>query len=64
MVMQATKVSTICGMCFGAYMESREEYTRFMERNKHEMFQHPRAAQSALMVSAMVTFANVKMPLI
>lgn len=44
----ASMFATLTGALIGAYKVSRDEFTRFMAVNKHEMFKHPREAQKSL----------------
>lgn len=44
----ATKISFILGFVTGAYQDSKEVFTKFMEQNKQTMFKHPREAQAIL----------------
>jgi len=62
-VSQCTVASVVIGGIIGSYLDSQRDMKIFLERNKHEMFRHPREAQSALreklMLSYMRGFARV-----
>jgi len=47
-VMTTTTMSTFAGLVYGATIDSKKTFNRFLEKNKYEMFKHPREAQSAL----------------
>jgi len=47
-VKEATEITFLGGLCFGAYHESAKVYRIFLDQNKYTMFQHPREAQRAL----------------
>jgi len=47
-VKQATEITFLGGLSYGAYHESAKVYRIFLDQNKYTMFQHPREAQRAL----------------
>merc|ERR1719481_1865526 len=47
-VKQATEITFLGGLGYGAYHESAKVYRIFLDQNKYTMFQHPREAQRAL----------------
>jgi len=47
-VKEATELTFLGGLCYGAYQESAKVYRIFLDQNKYTMFQHPREAQRAL----------------
>jgi len=48
LVYQSSMTATLVGGMAGAYHESKKMTQIFLEKNKHEMFRHPREAQASL----------------
>ena len=47
-VYQSSLAAVVVGSFYGAYIESAKSIRNFLERNKYEMFKHPKEAQGAL----------------
>jgi len=55
-VFECTLASTFAGGVVGSYIDSQRDLKIFLERNKHEMFKHPRIAQAALREKLMLSY--------
>jgi len=47
-VYNTTSFSILAGVAYGTVADSKKTFNQFLEKNKYEMFKHPREAQSAL----------------
>ena len=58
-VYQSTIAATVLGGIAGMYNESRQATQNFLEKNKYEMFKHPKEAQLALQDRAHIAYIKV-----
>jgi len=56
MVYESCTISVMVGGFYGAYVESAKAGKMFIEKNKYEMFKHPREAQSSLQDRMMISY--------
>ena len=60
MVYESCIISVMVGGFYGAYVESAKAGKMFIEKNKYEMFKHPREAQSSLQDRMMISYMKVR----
>ena len=60
LLIQSSMTAMLVGGMAGAYNESKKMTKIFLEKNKHEMFRHPREAQASLQDRMIIAYFKVK----
>ena len=60
LLIQSSMTAMLVGGMAGGYNESKKMTKIFLEKNKHEMFRHPREAQASLQDRMIIAYFKVK----